>query len=83
VIGIIGFHLRPRRDTMFGWSGSNAALVMWPLALIVAARWPAWSVGFLSLRTSRRAVHHDHAGVRADAVLHCLVAGMAMAATTA
>jgi ABC-type branched-subunit amino acid transport system permease subunit len=26
--------------------------VVWPLALIAAARWPAWSFGFLALRTS-------------------------------
>ncbi len=50
VIGIAAFHLN-QGETLFGWSGSNAALVMWPLAVAVAGLL-GLVVGFLSLRTS-------------------------------
>ena len=50
VIGIVGFHMS-QGDTLFGWSGSEAALVMWPLA-VAAAALAGLVVGFLSLRTS-------------------------------
>ena len=50
VIGIAAYHVN-MGETIFGWSGSNAALVMWPLAVAVAAL-AGLVVGFLSLRTS-------------------------------
>ncbi|CCH05617.1 branched-chain amino acid ABC transporter permease [Achromobacter xylosoxidans] len=50
VIGIAGYHFA-QGDTLFGWSGSQAALVMWPLAVACAAL-AGLVVGFLSLRTA-------------------------------
>ena len=42
-----------------------------------------WLTGAISLRTERRALHHDHAGLRADGVLHSPSRCRPMAATTA
>ncbi|HEY0295900.1 MAG TPA: branched-chain amino acid ABC transporter permease [Bordetella sp.] len=49
-VGIIGFHMG-QGDTLLGWAGSGSALVIWPLAVIIAAI-AGLAVGFLSLRTS-------------------------------
>ncbi|MCI2807985.1 branched-chain amino acid ABC transporter permease [Eoetvoesiella caeni] len=50
VVAIIGFHM-DMGDTILGWAGSNSALIVWPLAMLVAAV-IGLAMGFLSLRTS-------------------------------
>lgn len=50
VVGIVGFHM-DMGDTIFGWAGSNSALIIWPLAMIIAAL-VGLVMGALSLRTS-------------------------------
>ncbi len=50
VVAIIGFHTEAK-SFLFGWSGSNSALVVWPLALLACAVLAAL-VGVLALRTS-------------------------------
>ncbi|MCK9511286.1 MAG: branched-chain amino acid ABC transporter permease [Pigmentiphaga sp.] len=50
VIGIIGFHIA-NDGGLFGWEGSNAALVLWPIAMLACALL-GLIIGFLSLRTS-------------------------------
>src|SRR5690606_7367527 len=50
VVGIVGYH-RGMGETIFGWAGSEAALVLWPLAMLSAAL-TGLLMGFLSLRTS-------------------------------
>jgi len=49
-VGIIGFHMS-QGDTLLGWAGSHSALVVWPLAVTVAAL-IGLVIGFLSLRTA-------------------------------
>jgi branched-chain amino acid transport system permease protein len=48
-VGIIAFHTS-EAGPIFGWAGSNAALVVWPIALIVCAL-AGWLFGYLALRT--------------------------------
>ena len=50
VVGIVAFHTFGG-EPLFGWSGTNAALVVWPLALGACALLAA-VVGGLALRTS-------------------------------
>ncbi len=50
VVAIIGFHM-DAGDTIFGWAGSHSALIIWPLAMVLAAI-IGLAMGFLSLRTS-------------------------------
>ena len=50
VVGILGYHLA-QGDTIFGWAGSNAALIVWPIALLACALL-GLVVGLLSLKTS-------------------------------
>jgi len=50
VIGIVAFHM-DMGESIFGWSGTSSALVLWPLSMLVAATFGAM-MGFLSLRTS-------------------------------
>lgn len=49
-VGIVAFHTNGG-EPLFGWAGSNAALVVWPLALVACAVLAA-IVGALSLKTS-------------------------------
>ncbi|CAD5256600.1 Amino acid/amide ABC transporter membrane protein 2, HAAT family [Bosea sp. 62] len=49
-VGIVAHHTFGG-DPLFGWSGTNAALIVWPLALLVCAL-IALVVGALALRTS-------------------------------
>ena len=49
-VGIVAHHTFGG-DPLFGWSGTNAALIVWPLALLVCAL-IAMAVGALALRTS-------------------------------
>ncbi|MGE8637655.1 MAG: branched-chain amino acid ABC transporter permease, partial [Achromobacter sp.] len=48
-VGIIAFHTA-EAGPIFGWAGSNAALVVWPIALAVCAL-AGWIFGYLALRT--------------------------------
>ena len=50
VVAIIAFHIE-QGDTILGWAGSDSALVIWPLAMVLAAL-VGLVMGFLSLRTS-------------------------------
>ena len=50
VVAVIAFHME-QGDTILGWAGSDSALVIWPLAMILAAL-VGLVMGFLSLRTS-------------------------------
>ena len=50
VIGILAFHAFDG-STIFGFAGSNSALVTWPVAIIISAL-AALVLGYLSLRTS-------------------------------
>ncbi len=50
VVGIAGFHLA-NDVPIFGWAGSNEALVVWPLAMLVSG-FAALIIGALSLRTA-------------------------------
>lgn len=50
VIGVVAFHMT-NDGGLLGWSGSNQALVMWPLAMIACALL-GLVIGYLSLRTS-------------------------------
>lgn len=50
VVGIIAFH-SSQAMPLFGWEGSNAALLIWPLALLCCALL-GLVMGYLSLRTS-------------------------------
>src|SRR5690606_13176401 len=50
VVGIVAFHM-DMGDTIFGWAGTNSALVIWLLAMVVSA-FVGLIMGFLSLRTS-------------------------------
>jgi len=50
VVAIIGFHM-DAGDAIFGWAGSHSALIIWPLAMVLAAV-VGLIMGFLSLRTS-------------------------------
>lgn len=49
-VGIVAYHTFGG-ESLFGWAGSNAALVVWPLALLACALLAAL-VGALALRTS-------------------------------
>lgn len=50
VIGIVAFHADDGSG-LFGWGGTNQALILWPLAIAACALAGA-VIGFLSLRTS-------------------------------
>lgn len=50
VVGIIAFHTSQAMP-LLGWGGSNSALLIWPLALLVCALF-GLVMGYLSLRTS-------------------------------
>ena len=50
MVGIIAFH-SSQAMPLFGWEGSNAALLIWPLALLCCALL-GLVMGYLSLRTS-------------------------------
>jgi branched-chain amino acid transport system permease protein len=50
VVGIIAYHTASG-ESLLGWAGSNAALVVWPIALVACALL-ALAVGALALRTS-------------------------------
>ena len=50
VVGIVAYHTA-NAEPLFGWSGTQAALVVWPLAMIVCAVLAA-IVGALALKTS-------------------------------
>ncbi|WP_256588923.1 branched-chain amino acid ABC transporter permease [Pseudomonas sp. BBP2017] len=50
VVGIVAFHTS-QMMTLWGWEGSNSALVVWPLALLCCALL-GLVMGYLSLRTS-------------------------------
>lgn len=50
VVGIVAYHMG-MGETIFGWAGSESALVLWPLAMLSAAI-TGLVMGFLSLRTS-------------------------------
>lgn len=49
VIGLIAFHTADGSG-LFGWAGSNQALLLWPLAVAICAL-AGLVIGFLSLRT--------------------------------
>ncbi|WP_085583466.1 branched-chain amino acid ABC transporter permease [Thalassospira mesophila] len=49
--GILGTHAFDGSDFIFGWTGSNDAFVVWPLAMLVAAFF-GLIIGLISLRTS-------------------------------
>jgi len=49
MVGVIAFHTSQGMP-LWGWAGSNSALLVWPLALLVCALF-ALVVGYLSLRT--------------------------------
>jgi len=50
IVGIVAFHTSQFMP-LWGWEGSNSALVVWPLALAVCALF-GLVVGYLSLRTT-------------------------------
>ncbi|MCY1420713.1 urea ABC transporter, permease protein UrtC [compost metagenome] len=50
VVGIVAFHTSQMMP-LWGWGGSNSALIVWPLALLVCALF-SLVVGYLSLRTT-------------------------------
>lgn len=50
-VGILNTHALQALPLVGGWAGSNEALVVWPLAMLVAAAY-ALPVGAISLRTS-------------------------------
>lgn len=50
-VGILGTHELMADPLVFGWTGSNQALLVWPLAMLVAGGY-ALVVGLISLRTS-------------------------------
>lgn len=50
VVAIASFHLA-NDVPLFGWAGSNEALIVWPLAMLVSG-FAALIIGALSLRTS-------------------------------
>ena len=50
-VGILSTHDMMMDPFLLGWTGSNEALLVWPLAMLVAASY-ALFVGLLSLRTS-------------------------------
>jgi len=50
VVAILGFHM-DMGDTLFGWAGTSSALIIWPLAMVVAGL-VGLVMGALSLRTT-------------------------------
>lgn len=50
LVGAVAFNM-DMGETFFGWAGTNSALILWPLAMLVAAV-VGLVMGFLSLRTS-------------------------------
>lgn len=50
VVGVVAFHTSQMMP-LWGWEGSNSALLVWPLALLVCALF-GLVTGYLSLRTS-------------------------------
>lgn len=51
VVGILGTHELLGEPLLWGWAGSNEALLVWPLAMMAAAAY-GLVVGALSLRTA-------------------------------
>ena len=70
VVGILSFHAAAGDAPAWPFSmpGLESALAVWPLAVAGAALL-ALLVGAVSLPHQRHVLHHDHAGVRADALL--------------
>lgn len=50
-VGILSTHVMQDMPLLFGWAGSNEALLVWPLAMLVSGLY-ALIVGAISLRTS-------------------------------
>lgn len=50
VVGVVAFHTSQMMP-LWGWEGSNSALLVWPLALLICALF-GLVTGYLSLRTS-------------------------------
>lgn len=50
-VGILSTHLMQGMPLLFGWAGSNEALLVWPLAMLISGFY-ALVVGLISLRTS-------------------------------
>lgn len=50
-VGILSTHFMQATPFLFGWNGSNEALLVWPLAMAVSGFY-ALLVGLISLRTS-------------------------------
>lgn len=50
-VGIISTHVMQGMPLPFGWTGSNEALLVWPLAMLISGCY-ALIVGLISLRTS-------------------------------
>lgn len=50
LVAIVAFHME-QGETVLGWAGSDSALIIWPLAMGLAAL-VGLAMGFLSLRTS-------------------------------
>src|SRR5699024_6600866 len=50
-VGILSTHFMQGMPLLFGWVGSNEALLVWPLAMLVSGLY-ALFVGLISLRTS-------------------------------
>ncbi len=50
LVAAIAFHM-DMGETIFGWAGTDSALILWPLAMVVSAV-VGLVMGFLSLRTS-------------------------------
>jgi len=50
-VGILGTHYMQDLALLFGWAGSNEALLAWPLAMAISGAY-ALLVGLISLRTS-------------------------------
>ncbi len=67
VAAILSFHVYENTPVIFGIPGSNEALIVWPLAMLAAGIFAAGVLGVFA--HPRGLFHHDHPGVRADAVL--------------
>ncbi len=81
-MGILASHAQcymPLMETPFLIEGTKSMLVIWVVAIIAAAL-AALAIGALSLRTIGRLFHHDHARLRADALLLRDLAGPPMGA---
>ncbi len=78
-MGILASHAQsftPLMEVPFLIEGTKSMPVIWLVAIIASAL-AATAIGALSLRTTRRLLHHDHARLRADALLlRDLLAGL-------